>query len=70
MPAIAVDRKADQPLTALERFLGNFQGRVLLLAESAGRRETITDYLNEYGLKPVACGDFAAFVEGPQGLFK
>ncbi len=64
LPVIAVDRKADQPLTALERFLDNFQGRVLLLAESAGRRETITDYLNEYGLKPVACGDFAAFVEG------
>jgi transcription-repair coupling factor (superfamily II helicase) len=64
LPVVAVDRKADQPLTALQWFLDNFKGRVLLLAESAGRRETITEYLNEYGLKPVACGDFAAFIEG------
>ncbi|MDO8930988.1 MAG: transcription-repair coupling factor, partial [Rhodocyclaceae bacterium] len=61
-PAIAADRKADEPLAALKEFLGSFAGRVLLLAESAGRRETIADYLGEYGLHPQPCADFASFV--------
>jgi transcription-repair coupling factor (superfamily II helicase) len=62
LPPVAVDRKAAEPLAALTRFLGNFRGRVLLLAESPGRRETIAEYLAEYGLQPVACPDFAAFL--------
>ncbi|MBI4986265.1 MAG: transcription-repair coupling factor, partial [Rhodocyclales bacterium] len=36
LPAVAVDRKADAPLAALSEFLANFDGRVLLLAESPG----------------------------------
>ena len=63
-PAVAVDRKADAPLQALAGFLDRFAGRVLLLAESPGRRETIAEYLSEYGLHPVAAADFAAFMEG------
>jgi transcription-repair coupling factor (superfamily II helicase) len=63
-PAVAADRKANAPLAALSAFLDNFGGRVLLLAESAGRRETIAEYLAEYGLRPQPCADFAAFLEG------
>ncbi|OHC70189.1 MAG: transcription-repair coupling factor, partial [Rhodocyclales bacterium GWA2_65_20] len=64
-PSIAVDRKADEPLAALKNFLAgqsNDGGRVLLLAESPGRRETIAEYLAEYGLHPAPCADFAACV--------
>jgi transcription-repair coupling factor (superfamily II helicase) len=61
LPFLAVDRKADEPLVALKRFLAEFPGRVLLLAESPGRRETIAEYLAEYGLQPAPCADFAAF---------
>jgi transcription-repair coupling factor (superfamily II helicase) len=68
LPAIAVDRKADEPVRALKQFLTNFDGRVLLLAESPGRRETIAEYLAEYGLNPVPCADFAAFVAGDAAL--
>jgi transcription-repair coupling factor (superfamily II helicase) len=68
LPAIAVDRKADEPVKALKHFLTSFDGRVLLLAESAGRRETIAEYLSEYELNPAPCADFAAFVAGEQGL--
>ncbi len=62
LPPLAVDRKADDPVASLRAFLGQFPGRVLLLAESAGRRETLHDYLAEYDLKPEACADFAAFI--------
>jgi len=64
-PGVAVDRKADEPLAALKNFLAAQSaggGRVLLLAESAGRRETIADYLGEYGLRPAACPDLAGFL--------
>jgi transcription-repair coupling factor (superfamily II helicase) len=64
LPALAVDRKADDPLASLKNFLGTFSGRTLLLAESPGRRETILEYLGEYGLIPESCADFAAFMNG------
>ncbi|OHC71494.1 MAG: transcription-repair coupling factor [Rhodocyclales bacterium RIFCSPLOWO2_02_FULL_63_24] len=62
LPVLAVDRKADDPLAALRGFLALHAGRVLLLAESPGRRQTLHDYLAEYGLSPVSCEDFAAFL--------
>ena len=61
LPSIAVNRKADDPLAALREFLGKTECRVLLLAESAGRRETLKDYLGEHGLRPASCADFASF---------
>ena len=64
LPDVAVDRKADDPLTSLRQFLSQFAGRVLLLAESPGRRETLNEYLSEHGLPATAVSDFAAFREG------
>ncbi len=67
LPPIAVDRRADDPLTALKAFLDTYPGRVFLLAESAGRRETLAELLGEYGLKPDAVADPAAFLAaGPR----
>ena len=62
LPAVAVERRADDPLARLKAFIGGFPGRVLLLAESAGRRETLTDLFNEYGLKPAPCSDLSGFL--------
>jgi transcription-repair coupling factor (superfamily II helicase) len=45
LPDIAVDRRADDPLGKLKNHLAGFPGRVLLLAESAGRRETLATML-------------------------
>ena len=47
IPAVAVDRRADDPLARLKAFIGGFSGRLLLLAESAGRRETLSGLLAE-----------------------
>ncbi|MGB7990330.1 MAG: transcription-repair coupling factor [Candidatus Methylophosphatis roskildensis] len=65
---IAVDRKASDPLARLRGFCASFEGRVLLLAESAGRRETIHDYLREYGLQAETLADLAAFANAPAAL--
>lgn len=61
LPNIAVDRRAEDPLGKLKTYLASQTGRVLLLAESAGRRETLATMLAEHGLKPAASADFAGF---------
>ncbi len=66
LPPLAVDRKADDPLALLRGFLGRFAGRLLLLAESPGRRQTLADFLAEYGMLPAACVDFAGFLAAPE----
>jgi transcription-repair coupling factor (superfamily II helicase) len=68
LPPIAVDRKADDPLAPLKSFLAGFTGRVLLVAESAGRRATMADFLREHGQPAESCEDFAAFVAGSEQL--
>ena len=42
--------------------------RVLIAAESPGRRETMASYFAEYGLKPDACASFEDFVAKPSKL--
>ncbi len=61
LPDVSVERRAEDPLHRLKEFLCAFEGRVLLLAESPGRRETLSEYLAEYGLKPAPVAGFAAF---------
>nr|WP_220637264.1 transcription-repair coupling factor [Georgfuchsia toluolica] len=68
LPLLAIDRKADDPIKALREFLGGFEGRVLLLAESPGRRETIAEYLAEQGLQPAQCNDFESFLASDELL--
>jgi len=63
LPDIAVNRRADIPTQAFQNFLKNYDGRVLLLADSMGRREIISGYLNEYGLSPVVCESYAQFLD-------
>ena len=62
LPALQVDRRADDPLTALKRVLAMLDGRMLVCAESAGRRETIQQYFAEYGVRPAVVEGFADFV--------
>ena len=44
-PALFFDARAARPAAALEQFLADFPGRVLIAAESAGRRELLLDTL-------------------------
>ena len=62
LPDLAVNRRIEVPTQAFQDFLQYYQGRVLLLADSLGRREIISSYLNEYGLTPALCEDYATFL--------
>jgi transcription-repair coupling factor (superfamily II helicase) len=68
LPPVAVARRADDPLSALKAFITGFPGRVLLLAESAGRRETLSALFADYGLKPDPCSDLGEFLVGESRL--
>src|SRR2546421_380022 len=61
LPELAVERRAADPLHRLKTFLAATPARVMLLAESPGRRETLAQYLAEYGLKPEPCAGFEEF---------
>ncbi len=66
-PEVAVERKSSDPLHRLKAFIDGFideaGGRILLLADSPGRRETMAEFFAEYGVKPEPTTDFAAFLD-------
>ena len=61
LPELTVQRGADDPLAQLQGHLGRTPRRVLLLAESDGRRESLLDFLRASGVSPVAFESLAAF---------
>jgi transcription-repair coupling factor (superfamily II helicase) len=62
LPDLGVERKATDPLHKLKHYLANFPWRVLVLAESPGRAQTISDYFREYGLEPASSADLGGFL--------
>ncbi|MBC7945881.1 MAG: transcription-repair coupling factor [Burkholderiales bacterium] len=62
LPILTVERRADDPLINLKAYLAGFAGRVLLIAESLGRRETLNDYLQSYGVRAEIVSDYAEFM--------
>ena len=68
LPNVAVNRQAEQPLQALQDFQTAFDGRILLTAESAGRRETMLGFFAQHGLKPKSVDGWQAFLESCEKL--
>ena len=62
LPDLAVNRQSDEPLQALKDFQTTFDGRILLCAESLGRRETMLGFLQQNGLKAKPVSDWQAFL--------
>ncbi|MBE2295401.1 MAG: transcription-repair coupling factor, partial [Phycisphaerales bacterium] len=61
-PALPFEPRAPQPAAALQGFLEKFPGRVLVAAESAGRREVLLNTLRDYGLRPTVCEGWQEFL--------
>ena len=68
LPNVAVNRQAEQPLQALQDFQAAFGGRILLTAESAGRRETMLGFFAQHGLKPKSVDGWQAFLDSNEKL--
>ncbi|HHK5605315.1 TPA: transcription-repair coupling factor [Neisseria polysaccharea] len=68
LPDLAVNRQADEPLQALKDFQTTFEGRILLCAESLGRRETMLGFLQQNGLKAKPVSDWQGFLSAHEPL--
>ncbi|MGX5662073.1 transcription-repair coupling factor [Diaphorobacter nitroreducens] len=69
LPDLSVVRGAEDPLARLQahiRATGQTGQRVLLLAESDGRRESLLDFLRASGLNPPAFDSLAEFQGTPE----
>ncbi|MCY7306854.1 MAG: transcription-repair coupling factor, partial [Rhodoferax sp.] len=62
LPSLTVVRSAEDPLASLKRHLATTQQRVLILAESDGRRESLLDFLRASGLEPVRFESLLGFL--------
>ncbi|NIC40645.1 transcription-repair coupling factor [Aquabacterium sp. A08] len=61
LPDLGAQRGADDPLAKLQAHIRASADRVLLLAESDGRRESLLDFLRASGLNPPAFDSLAEF---------
>ena len=64
LPALDVDRRSVEPLKRLKDFAARLEhGRLLIVAEGAGRRETLVQFFADYDFHPVLVDDWARFRE-------
>ena len=68
LPPLSVVRGADEPLARLSGHVRNTQQRVLLLAESDGRRESLLDFVRASALSPPVFDSLAAFEASEEKL--
>ncbi|MDF4024196.1 transcription-repair coupling factor [Luteibacter sp. PPL201] len=61
-PELPLNRKGEEPGTALRQFLAHYPGRVLVAADSAGRREALIEQLGGGGMKPANVEGWKAFL--------
>ena len=66
LPDISTDRGATEPLATLERHLRDTPHRVLLLAESDGRRESLLEMLRDHGISVPSVDTLAEFDAGDE----
>ncbi len=65
---VKIRARSEQPAAAIKGFLDSYPGRVLLTAESTGRRETLSDQLHGLGIRPVMVDGWRGFIESDSPL--
>ncbi len=68
LPPLTVVRGAEDPLVRLKDHIARSPNRVLLLAESAGRRESLIDFLRASGVEPVRVDSLQEFQDNGEKL--
>jgi transcription-repair coupling factor (superfamily II helicase) len=66
LPPLAVQRGLDDPLQALKQHLQTTARRTLIVVESAGRRESLLDFLRASDISPVSFDTLQAFIASQQ----
>ncbi|MGF1644680.1 MAG: transcription-repair coupling factor [Thiotrichales bacterium] len=70
LPDLSLKPRLDAPLAAFQGFLAEHRGRVLLTADSTGRREHLLDTLRPFGIVPKPIADWNGFLssDAPIGI--
>lgn len=66
LPDLSVDRGAPEPLRKLQTHVGTTAHRVLIVAESEGRRESLLELLRDNRIEPPSVGSLAEFEAGDE----
>lgn len=64
LPSVAIDRQSQEPLQRLQRHLSSTKDKVLIIAESTGRRESLIDLLRENQIEPASVDSLEQFIDG------
>jgi transcription-repair coupling factor (superfamily II helicase) len=64
LPSIGIQAKAADPAGQLKALLNDAPGRVLFVAETAGRREALLETLQGFDIRPRQCVDWQGFLAG------
>lgn len=67
-PALLLDNKKSQPLQTLVNYLTETTARVLICAETAGRRESLLDLFNTVSISPKIVNSWQEFLENDDPL--
>ncbi len=67
-PLLPVDHRSENPHSALFDWIRGFGGRLLIVADTAGRREVLRALLEDHGLHPEPCGGWREFLASDQTL--
>ncbi|MDC8783781.1 transcription-repair coupling factor [Roseateles koreensis] len=66
LPDVSIERGAQEPLARLSAHLKSTPHRVLLVAESEGRRESLLELLRDNKIDPPSVGTLAEFLGSPE----
>jgi transcription-repair coupling factor (superfamily II helicase) len=66
LPDLSVDRGAPDPLKKLQLHVGTTTARVLIVAETEGRRETLLELLRDSKIEPPSVGSLIDFQAGDE----
>jgi len=67
-PSLRIDPRREDDAGALGAFIQSYTGRVLLVAESAGRREVLLEFLRRHNFTPRAVSGWSDFVSADDRL--
>ena len=65
-PALPIQRKEADPVLPLRQFLRAYPGRVLIAADSPGRREAMSELLAGFDLRPSVLAHWTQFADGDE----
>ena len=68
LPNVAANQRTSQPLVALADFVEKQQKRILIVAESNGRREVVDGLLTQNGLRGVSVDGWQTYIENENRL--